>query len=68
MAKYTYKEIKEIINNTPKAIKGINIGAMKKQCYSGYFHKSTANWSYQVYYVESCEEITPVVVVFGQIQ
>lgn len=68
MAKYTYKEIKNIIEATPENLRGLQINSLEKSYYVGYFTKSTANWSYQVYIVESCGRLLPVVVVFGSIR
>lgn len=67
MSKYTYKQIKQIQEWTPVELKGKQINTIKKHLQVGYFMKSTANWSYQVYVIEYKGFLREVVVVFGSI-
>lgn len=67
MAKYTYKEIKDIINCTPAELKGQEIHKLKN-CYVGSFRKASANWAYMVYCVEFGGRILEIVATFGTIQ
>lgn len=68
MAKYTYKEIKVIIENTPATLKGLQINDLKERIEVGYYHPTNANWSYLVYVVKTCDRLQEVAVVFGQIR
>lgn len=68
MSKYTYKEIKAIIENTPASLKGIKINDIDKKIQVGYYHPSNANWSYLVYVVETCETLQEIATVFGEIR
>lgn len=69
MAKFTYKEIKEIIAFTPKEVRGKQISSFgyntREQV--GSYHPSTANWSYIVFALCSNREVSLVVTRFGEI-
>lgn len=47
MAKFTYKEIKEIIETTPESMAGLTDRDLKNEVV-GYYKKPAANWSYKV--------------------
>lgn len=66
--KMKIKEVREIIKNTPEALKGIQISQFAERLQIGYAMKSTANWSYQVWAVLHNGFIIPVVSVFGEIK
>lgn len=70
MAKFTYKEIKEIIENTPAELSGKDFPEISRHNYIdlGAFWKQGANWCYQVKAIvwDGCPQL--VVVVFGKIQ
>lgn len=68
MSKYSYKDIKSIINNTPAALRGLKINDLNKKIQVGYYHPSNANWCYLVYVVDSCDSLREVVAVFGEIK
>ena len=65
MAKYTYKEIKRIIEWTPTELKNKSTNEFETLLDLGYFHPSNANWSYQVKATIYKGLIVPVVFVFG---
>lgn len=66
MAKYTFKDIKAIQNCTPAELKDKAINELKNY-QTGYYHKSTANWSYLVYVVEYNGRLLEVATTFGHI-
>ena len=67
--KATFKEIKEIIKNTPEELKGKQISELGFPVkYMGYFQRSDANWSYCVQVLLYKNNIIEVVTVFGLIQ
>lgn len=66
MAKYTFKDIKAIQNCTPAELKDKAINELKNY-QTGYYHKSTANWSYLVYVVEYNGRLLEVATIFGHI-
>lgn len=70
MAKYTYKEIKEIINSTPIELKNKSLTNFRfyQQIQVGHFTKSVANWSYLVFVVNYKDNLIEVATVFGEIQ
>lgn len=67
MAKFTYKEIKQIIAATPAELKKRKISDFEYMDV-GYFHPSQANWSYLVKTIIYNGRPELVAVVFGQIQ
>lgn len=66
MGKFTYKDIKAIIECTPQGLKG---KAVSKLDYIkvGYFQKSGTNWNYGVYVVLFNGLLYQVIVTFGEI-
>lgn len=71
MSKYTFKEIKHIINTTPAELKNKFIHEVVSETKSrelGYFAPSTTNWCYRVHAIEHNNHIIEVVEVFGKIQ
>lgn len=70
MAKYTYKEIKEIIQATPTELKNKSLTNFRfdQQLQVGHFIKSVANWSYLVFVINYKDTLIKVVSVFGEIQ
>ena len=66
--KKTISEVREIIKNTPAALKGRQISEFTERLQIGYAMKSTANWSYQVWAVLHNGFIISVVSVFGKIK
>lgn len=68
MAKYTYKEIKEIIQFTPTELKEKSTADFKILLDLGYFRPSGANWSYQVKATIHKGQIVPLVFVFGWVK
>lgn len=65
MAKYTYKEIKDIIKWTPEELKNKSTLDFETLLDLGYFHPSNANWAYQVRATIYKGQIVPLVFVFG---
>lgn len=61
-------EVREIVKNTPEALKGRQISEFPERLQIGYAMKSAANWSYQVWSVMHNGFIVPVVSVFGEIK
>ena len=61
-------EVREMIKNTPAALKGLQISEFSERLQSGYAMKSTANWAYQAWAVMHKGLIVPVVSVFGEIK
>lgn len=61
-------EVREIIKNTPAALKGRQISEFTERLQIGYAMKSTANWAYQVWAVLHNGFIISVVSVFGEIK
>ena len=61
-------EVREIVKNTPAALKGRQISEFAERLQIGYAMKSTANWAYQVWAVMHNGFIVPVVSVFGEIK
>ena len=68
MAKFTYKEIKSIIDNTPTEWKGQSYASCDKVVKVGYYHKAGANWAYEVYATNYKNETILIVSVFGHVQ
>lgn len=68
MSKYTFKEIKHIINTTPAELKNKFIHEIEKFRELGYFAKSACNWCYHVHAIEYKNHIIEVVEVFGEIK
>ena len=66
--KMKISEVREIIKNTPAALKGRQISEFAERLQIGYAMKSTANWSYQVWAVLYNGFIISVVSVFGEIK
>lgn len=66
--KMQIKEIREIIKDTPAALKGRQISEFAERLQIGYAMKSTANWSYQAWAVLHKGFIISVVSVFGEIK
>lgn len=70
MAKFTYKEIKQIIETTPAELKNksttdkIFEGALQV----GYYKPAQANWGYQVFAVQFDGQIVLCAAVFGWIK
>lgn len=63
---YKYSTIKRIINCTPK--KYNNEVTESYPCVRvGYYHPSNANWSYQMYVIDTGKRLMPVVSLFGHI-
>lgn len=69
MSKFTYKEIKEIINNTPTPLKGVQISNLNTniRIKVGGYAPSNANWGYVVHSLFYEENVINVVTVFGVI-
>lgn len=65
MAKYTYKEIKTIIECTPAELKNKSTTEFDTLLDLGYYKHSNANWSYQVKATIYKGVIVPLVFVFG---
>lgn len=65
MAKYTYKEIKDIIECTPAELKNKSTVDFDVLQDLGYYKHAAANWSYQVKATVYKGQIVPVVFVFG---
>lgn len=65
MAKYTYKEIKDIIKWTPEELKNKSTLDFEELLDLGYFRPSSANWAYQVKATIYKGQIVPLVFVFG---
>lgn len=65
MAKYTYKEIKSIIECTPAELKNKSTADFESLLDLGYYKPAAANWSYQVKATIHGGRIVPVVFVFG---
>ena len=65
MAKYTYKEIKQIIEFTPAELKNKSTVDFDTLLDLGYFQSANANWSYQVKATIYKGRIVPLVFVFG---
>jgi len=63
--KLTKKQIKIIIESTPKELKGYHLSFERSL---GYHMPYGANWSYQAGYVRYKDSLSLVVKVFGQIQ
>lgn len=68
MAKYTYKEIKELIEWTPAELKNKSTNDFEVLHDLGYFRPSGANWSYQVKATIYKGQIVPLVFVFGWVK
>ena len=66
--KMKISEVREIIKNTPAALKGRQISEFPERLQIGYAMKSTANWAYQAWAVMHKGFIVPVVSVFGEIK
>lgn len=69
MSKFTYKEIKEIINNTPDSLKGVQISNLPTdiRVKVGGYVQTDANWGYIVHSLFYEEKVINVVTVFGLI-
>lgn len=67
MSKFTFKEIKDIIECTPKELHLVEIVNMKA-IKVGYYHPSNANWNYEVYVVLYNGCLVKVVTTFGSIR
>lgn len=65
MAKYTYKEIKNIIEWTPTELKNKSTSDFDNLLDLGYFKHANANWAYQVKATIHNGQIIPLVFVFG---
>lgn len=65
--KAKYKEIKEIIANTPNEQKGVQISSMENM-HVGYYQHHDANWSYRVHVINHNNRLVKVVSVFGEIK
>ena len=65
MAKFTYKEIKEIIAATPAELKEKSTSDLGILTDVGYFRPAAANWSYQVKATVHNGRAVLVVFVFG---
>lgn len=68
MAKYSYKEIKEIIADTPPAYAGKSTTQLPAYNLVGYFHPKGTNWSYQVIAVNGMHAPLLLVLVFGHVE
>ena len=69
MAKFTKKEIRVLIDCTPKKLKGVQISNLGYETRDeiGIYHPSTANWSYVVYALAYKGRAFQVVTRFGEI-
>lgn len=67
MAKFTYKEIKQLIKFTPEFLKNKEIYDFRKREKVGFYHPSTANWNYEVFAIAENEGVYIVVSRFGSI-
>lgn len=65
MAKYTYKEIKNIIEWTPAEFKNKSTSDFDCLLDLGYYKPAAANWAYQVKATIHNGQIVPLVFVFG---
>lgn len=68
MSKYTYKEIKEIIESTPAELKDKSTLDFDCLLDLGYYKHAAANWAYQVKAVIYKGQILPLVFVFGWVK
>lgn len=66
MSNYKYKEIKEIIEFTPKELDSKQITDFK-YCPVGYYQSAGTNWVYKVYVIEYKGFLREVVTIFGSI-
>lgn len=64
--KLTKKQIEIIKGNTPKALRGRQIGSMSLD-YLGYYQKASANWRYIVGFTEFNGVKVLVVTMFGEV-
>ena len=64
--KLTKKQIEIIKENTPKALKGQQIGSMSID-YLGYYQKASANWRYIAGFTDYNGVKVLVVTVFGEV-
>lgn len=69
MSNYKYKDIQEIIEQTPKELKGVDITGMdyNDRIEIGYYRPSNANWNYKVYVIKYYERLIEVATRFGSI-
>lgn len=65
--KIRYKEIKNIIKNTPTQVKKTQIHNYTS-LFVGFYHPSNANWSYQVHVIVFMGMPIKVVSCFGTIE
>ncbi len=65
MAKYTYKEIKSIIECTPAELKNKSTADFGSLLDLGFYKPAATNWSYQVKATIYKGRIVPLVFVFG---
>lgn len=65
MSRYTYKEIKEIIDTTPSELKNKSTDDFEILHDLGYFQPTNANWGYNVKATLYKGRIIELVFVFG---
>lgn len=67
MAKFTYKEIKQLIKFTPSFLKNKELYDFKNREKVGFYHPSTANWCYEVFAIACDGGVYIVATRFGSI-
>lgn len=69
-SKYSWKEVKSIIKNTPEELKQKYLSEVvpfRDRLLVGYYHKSGAKWNYLIYVIRYKEGLREVVTAFGLI-